>query len=210
MALSFPLTTLVTAGRFAGGHLRPVYRQERSTTAGGEVRGKDLGPTLWAGSFQTRVHTIDEIRQVEAQLAALDGVIRTFEGCDVRFQRPAAAASDFDDTGVTISGTPTASALALAGLPAGFTMTVGDHLAFTYGTSRALHQCVETVTANGSGVTPAFEVRPYIRPGASAGAAVSLVRPAAVFALDPGGVSEPEQVQPRHYRLSFTAMQVID
>jgi len=210
MAITYPLTDLVAQGRFQAGHLRIRWRQERSITAGGVTIGKDLGPALWVGQFQTRPYKTDEAMAIEAQLASLDGVIGTFEAYDVRRARPANASAGFSDAGVTISGTPTASALALAGLPAGFQVAVGDHLAFTYAGKRALHQAVEAATADGTGVTPAFEVRPYIRVGATAGLAVSLVQASGVFALDVDGVSEPQQIEPGIYRISWTATQVID
>jgi len=211
MALSFPLTTLVAPGVYASGFLRLRVRQERSITAGGRSIGRDLGPALWVGSFQTRPYPTAQAREIEARLHALDGVIRTFRAYDVRQSRPATAAASFDDTGVTLNGAPTASAVSLAGLPAGFVVTPGDHLAFDYGAgpSRALHQAVEGATADGSGDTPAFEVRPYVRPGALGGAAVTLVRPWGVFALDPDGVGEPQQVQVGLYTIGFTATQVI-
>lgn len=53
-------------------------------------------------------------------------------------------------------------------------------LSFAYGDPAryALHQIVTaTVTANGSGLTPLFEVVPNIRPGAATGLAVVLIRP---------------------------------
>lgn len=69
--------------------------------------------------------------------------------------------------------------LSLAGLPAGYTLSRGDYLSFSYTslavTRQALHRVVDaTVVANGSGQAALFEVEPFIRPGTVAGAAVIL------------------------------------
>jgi hypothetical protein len=62
-----------------------------------------------------------------------------------------------------------------------------DYTATT--TRRALHRIItSTVTANGSGVTPEFEVRPPFRAGAAVNASVNLKRPAAEFCLTPQSV----------------------
>lgn len=78
--------------------------------------------------------------------------------------------------------------MTLSALPFGYKLSGGDLLSFDYGTSpvrRALHRVVLPVTASGAGVTPNFEVRPYIRPGATVGLAVTLVKAAAKVRMIP-------------------------
>lgn len=79
--------------------------------------------------------------------------------------------------------------LTVSGLLAGYILSAGGMFHFDYGSSpvrRALHRIVETVTANGSGVTPAFEVRPHFRPGATTGLAIQFINPSAKVKLIPG------------------------
>ncbi|ETR79295.1 hypothetical protein X566_01550 [Afipia sp. P52-10] len=83
--------------------------------------------------------------------------------------------------------------MTLKDLPVGFTLTRGDHFAFDYTFAgfamRALHRVMNTVTANGAGVTPAFGVRPYLRAGYALNAPVTLKRPMGVFRLLPGSLA---------------------
>jgi hypothetical protein len=68
----------------------------------------------------------------------------------------------------------------VSGLPAGYVLSAGDYLSFSYGSSPvrlALHRVVSGVTTVGTGITPLFEVMPAIKPGAVVGAAVNFYRP---------------------------------
>lgn len=78
--------------------------------------------------------------------------------------------------------------MSLSALPFGYKLSGGDLLSFDYGTNpvrRALHRVILPVTASGSGVSPTFEVRPYIRPGATVGLSVTLVKAAAKVRMIP-------------------------
>ncbi|KDB05348.1 hypothetical protein U879_02020 [Defluviimonas sp. 20V17] len=59
-------------------------------------------------------------------------------------------------------------------------------------TRYALHRLMETVMADGTGTTPAFQVLPAIRPGAVTGTAVTLIRPFCKVELIAGSVADPE------------------
>lgn len=164
-------------------------RQEQSRLASGVTRGKDFGPALWMGNYTTVPLPNYDALAYEAMLNSLDGVIQTFEAGDMRAeaQYPRAyPTGNFTDSGVLASVNANNKALALSGLPVGLQLSVGCYLSFTYGTSRALHQVMEAITADGTGLTAQFEVRPYIRTGWTAGAAVKLKSPRGVFVLVPG------------------------
>lgn len=67
---------------------------------------------------------------------------------------------------------------------------------------------MEPVTANGSGLTAEFEVRPYIRPGYALNAAITLKQPKGLFRLLPGSIST--QTQGSMFSIvSFKAVQAL-
>jgi hypothetical protein len=209
MAISFPRTDIMTFVRYGAESvpLRLVSRQESSRTAGGVTRGKDLGPALWVGEFTTVPLPIAKAVAFEAMLASLDGVIGTFEAGDPRRPYPAEHADgDFNDTGTLTAVHESNKAIQLASLDVGFTLSVGDFLVFTCGSSRALHQVMESVTANGAGATGYFEVRPHIRSGYTLPAAVTLKRPKGIFTLQPNSVV-PRSISAVNGVVSFKAIQ---
>lgn len=210
MAVSYPRTDLHTLVKFADCQFELLARVETSRTAGGVTRAKELGPQLWRATFQTVPLAYAAGAKFSAWLASLDGGVRTFEAHDVLHPFPAA-----DPAGATLGASAvaikavTGGALSLKGLPAGYVLTAGDYLAFdTAGGLRALHQVMETVTADGSGETAAFEVRPHVRAGAAADDVVDLTRPAGRFTLDPGSVSR-SLVQGGALAFGFVGVQVL-
>lgn len=194
MTISFPRTDILTMVDYSAetAPLKLMSRQELSRTAGGVTIGKDLGSALWFADFTTRPLPNDEAVQFEAVLDSLDGVVNTFELADLRRLYPKAYPTGTGaNDGTLLSVNADNKRLALSGLVAGQVISVGDYLSFAYGSSRALHRAVETVTANGSGVTAQFEVRPHIRPGwvLTPTTSVKLKNPRGVFTLVSGSVS---------------------
>lgn len=169
-----------------------MMRQEQSRAAGGVTYVKDLGPPLWTLKAQSRVLRPNELDRWRARLKVLEGGLYTFLGYSLSRVYPIAYPNGSWPTGGAFDGVSASlasinanrKAIAVDDLPAGFTFRVGDYLAV--GTD--LHQVLEDVAANGSGLTPQFEVRPHIWPGVSAGD-VSVYRPACIMALVPGSVS---------------------
>jgi len=102
----------------------------------------------------------------------------------------------YDPNGTLIAGfTPTIHTLnsnnrqmRIEGLPAGYRLTAGDMISWDYGNParRAFHRITETVTASGAGLSPLFEVYPFIRPGSTTGIGVTLAKPAALAEIVPG------------------------
>ena len=157
--------------------------QEVNRLADGSVLKASLGAALWRGelSMQSARHT--DQSAVEVKLAKLMRAGQTFLAYDTRYNGPAA-----DPEGVILgSATPTIHTLdadnrrmRIQGLPAGYELSEGDLLGFIYGSNpvRYAHHKIETAaTASGAGLTPLFAVEPFIRPGVTVGAAVTLVLP---------------------------------
>lgn len=190
MAITYPRTDILSSVGFSDQTFQLTSRQEQARLASGITRGKDFGPALWVATYTTGSLANDDAIAYEAALNSLDGVIQTFEASDLRRQYPRS-----DPTGATynngtlVSVNANNKALALSGLVANQVVSAGDYLSFDYATGRALHQVMETVTADDTGLTSQFEVRPYIRSGFTTGAAVTLKVPRGIFVLLPGSVS---------------------
>lgn len=212
MTISFPRTDIMSLVRYSADTqpLQLVSRQEQSRLASGATRGKDLGPALWLGNFTTAPLPNDDASAFEAVLDSLDGIIQPFEACDLRRNLPRAHPDGVCNDGVLLSVNANNKALSLSGLAAGQVVSVGDFLSFDFGTNRALHRVAETVTANSSGETAEFEVRPHIRPGwtLSPATAVTLKNPRGIFVMLPGSVS-PKTNGGLHTVVSFQAMQYL-
>jgi hypothetical protein len=209
MSLSFPLTTLFDVAQIADQAFQLQSRQEMSRLASGITIAKDFGSALWSANYTTAQMANDDALTLEAKLNALDGSIQLFEAYDLRRPNPKAYADGvFTDSGLLNSVNANNKALSLKSLPAGFVLTPGDYLAFTYGSSRALHQIVEGVTANGSGLTTEFEVRPHIRSGFTLNSAVTLKNPRGQFVMLPNSVSSKSSGA-LHTIVSFQAVQFI-
>lgn len=193
MSLTYPRTDIMSFCGYSPSAtpLRLQVRQELSSReASGKTYGKDFGPALWVGSWTTVLLSNFDAVAFEAMLNSLDGVINLFEGRDLRKPYPRFYPDGtFSDTGKINSIGANNKSLSLKSLPASFKLAVGDFLAFSVGSHRALHQVMEAVTANGSGVTTEFEVRPHIWPGTATDVAVTLKQPSALFSLNPGSIS---------------------
>lgn len=211
MTITFPRTDIMSLCSYTpdGEPWDLKQRQEYSRTAIGRTTGKDLGPALWAGGFSSVPMSSDDMVDFEAALNSLDGVLNTFEARDLRRQYPRSAPTGvFGDTG-TIYAIQSNKSLRLTGLDSAFVISRGDYLAFDFGGNRYLHQAMETVTAV-AGLTPYFEVRPYIKAGLvlSPSIAVKLKQPSAVCALVPSSIQK-RMINGVQGTISFQAMQVL-
>lgn len=210
MALSFPTTFNPTLF----GSQKPwnlSRSQEISRNRRGQTFVKDLGSPLWTCELRTRPLRNDAALAVEAKVNSLDGGINTFYFGDLRRLTPAAHISGYDDSAAAILAiNGNNKAISVDGLPAGVTLTAGDYISFDYGPSdaRAYHQIMETVTADGSGVTPEFEVRPHLRAGVAVNDSVSLLNPLAEMMIIPD-TYDPQEAGPLHTVLSWKCIQVI-
>lgn len=207
-------TTLIDllAGYGAQGFFRPNYGQQTSGQAGGQIRVANVRAPLWHLSLTCPAIDRDDADAIHAVIGGMGGSVGTFFAYDLRRAGPKA-----DPTG-SVLGSSTVQinslgsdgiSLSLKGLPNGYVLTRGDYVGFVYSsTKRALHQIVDaSVTANGSGVTAAFQVHPAIRQGAANNNAVTLVRPVAEFRIMPG--TYDPAADGATDRLSLEAMQVV-
>ncbi|MCA0202999.1 MAG: hypothetical protein LCH92_01545 [Proteobacteria bacterium] len=194
MALSFPLPQ---EAFFAGlpvsectFHLPSNLSVSR--TRGGGIRTATRGVRLWTGQIVIPPRRFAEVAGIEAQISVLSEAGRSFLAHPLPLWAPIS-----DPSGAALAGfSPVIYALQeggrelrIAGLPAGFALTPGDMLGWTYGsnpTRYALHRLVGVAVASEAGVTPLVEVTPPIRPGVATGAAVSLVKPPVKAVLIPG------------------------
>lgn len=208
MALVFPKTDLIPALSIHDGRVFPRWRQEHSTTSGGEVLLKDLGPMLWGASYQTIPLPEQDALDLETDLLTLQGGINLFRGYDPRRAVP------LSDSQSALSGVTVHSvradrlALRLTGLPAGFEVSKSDYLSIDDGENLHLVRAATGGVADGVGLSPEFEVRPFLRPSVAAGQSVTLRYPCANFMLEKGSVSV-DRAGPSRRAISFTAIQVL-
>lgn len=188
----------------------------QSQTGGGETLTADAAVRLWECEVSVTAGTHKTMRQVEPLMRAVQQAGRSF-----MMYSPSSAFPAEDPDG-TILGAATVTIdtldadgkrLSLAGLPFGYVLTRGDMLAFSYGSPAryALHEVVTdsvTVTAN-PGPSPLFEVQPFIQPGAAAGAAVTLIRPACKAVYVPRSLRAGSRGPVLREGFSFVARQTL-
>lgn len=155
-----------------------------SRTRGGDVIRHRRGARLWGGEFEIDIDHHDVQAGADALLARLQEPDASFLLYDLRKPYPVS-----DPTGSIAGSTVRISGLssdgwrvAIKGLPAGYVLTRGDAIAFTYGTNpvrRAYHRLVAGGVADAQGNIggAGLEVVPAIRPGAQVEAVLTLARP---------------------------------
>lgn len=194
MALTFPLTaaqfvdllTVVSSDLHLGEAL------QSSQTGAGEVIMASLGERLWQGTVTLAPGYHHAAAQQNVMLNMLREPGRSFFIYDKTLQYPAAdpGAVILGSATPTIGSLPSSREIAIAGLPASYTLTPGDRLAFPYGstpTRYALHQVVVGGTSDSSG-NLTVEVTPSVRAGAANGAAITLARPAMKAIIVPNSI----------------------
>lgn len=197
MAITYPINLLPGfPGWTTGFSLH--WRQEQSTLASGRILVKDMGSPLWTLRAASKVLSPNNLDAWRAKLTALENGLQQFWGYPMTRCYPIAYPNGSWPTGATFNGSCVLSAInanrkaiALQALPAGFVLSVGDYVSI----AGDLHQVMEAATANGSGVTPQFEVRPHIWPAVTAPTPGVLVKqPACKMAVVPGSVSSDAQL----------------
>lgn len=190
MTITFPRADIITSVKYNSQSFTLVSRQEISGQANGIVRGKDFGSALWQAEYTTVEMLNRDAIAFEAALNSLDGLTNAFEAGDLRNRYPRNYQNGaFTDSGVLATVGANNKSLSISGLPANFVISAGDYFHFTYGTSRALHQACETVTASGAGLSPVFEVRPFIRAGYTITNPVTFKLPNGLFILQPNSIT---------------------
>lgn len=196
--LIFPLSTAQFADLLQMTSLTPRQglQQQLSSQGSGLTIAADLAPAQREYDVVCGAMYHSVAAKIMALIEALRGPMNSFYIYDPRYLGPAA------DPGGTILGASTPQinsinannqALSLKLLPADYVITAGDFLSWDYGsapTRRAYFRSVETVTADGSGVTPEFQINDFIQTGSSALLPVTLIKPAMKAKLIAGSVQE--------------------
>ncbi|WP_167738096.1 hypothetical protein [Leisingera sp. NJS201] len=162
---------------------RPGAANTTSETHGGDVIKHRLGSRLWGGRIVLDKDHHSAIAAIEARLSLLDEPGASFLLWDTRQPHPAADPEKFilgSSAPVIEALNPNNRELDISGLPAGYILSRGDLLGFTYGanpTRYAYHRIATGAVASGAGVAADIEVTPFIRPGAALGAAITLGNP---------------------------------
>lgn len=194
MALTFPLSLSDFADTLGIRQVKWLLQDNRelSGMGSGQILQADLAPSLWTAEVTLRPWKTNDARRIEAKINAVIRSNGSFYLGDPRKCVPALdpGGTVLGSSAVKIASLPDNKSMTLKGLPASYKLSVGDYLSFDYGSPsrRAFHEVAEDITANGSGVTGAFEVSPFIRPGAAVDQAVTLVKPAMKCIIKPGSL----------------------
>lgn len=212
LALPLALTDLADLLRLESATWNLTQQQEYSGLGSGEGISHDLAPPLWEAECQSVQLPVLEAERLRARLNALDGSNNAF-----LLFNPAGAYPATDPDGAILEGAEVKikaiaanrKELSFKGVPTGLGLPWGAYASIVYGAGRyALVQLLGDVTANGSGETAMVEVRPHLRPGIAAEAAVGLIKPVAKVKIIPGSL-RLDVVGVKFARVSFTARQTL-
>jgi len=193
MAVTFPLgvTEFWQELRFAG---RPEFALQMNQQASTDAAGNSLIASFGSPKWVSDVVTSPGLHAKDAKSAALIKAViarnGSFLAYDISRKFPL-----YDKTGSIVGSSSVLvnskggnnRSLSLKGLPAGYVLNISDKLSITDGTGkRALMEVVESVTANGSGVTAEFEVTPFLFTWIAVNQAVDLTSPLGKFKISPG------------------------
>lgn len=218
MALSFPTSLNNFFGSLPIKSARPDLTEsvEINQNGYGELITANLGMRLWEMSITLRNGDYHEMEAHRARINVFRQAGRPFlvHAIPSKFPR-------YDPTGGILGATlPTLQTvngnqrdIILAGLPNGYKLYPGDCISFEYGSNPvryAFHQIVSgPVTANGSGVTPVFEVVPNLRPGYALDSDVRLISPRFKAIIKPGSVNMGSSESQRTDGISFSVIQTL-
>ena len=218
MAFSFPLDLATFMDILPIEEISPATPEqvEINQTGGGEVMQADLALMLWQGDIKLGEMIAADAALMTARLDILRPAGRSFYFCDTRRPGPL---TDLTGSGLGASA-PSIYSLAannremrLQGLPVGYRLSIGDYLAFDYGSTiirRALHRIVSSPGVAGSGgLGPTFEVSPMIRPGAAVGASVTLIKAACKALIVPNSINVGVTSKTITTGMSFRFMQTL-
>lgn len=188
---------------------------ELSETGGGEILTAALGTSLWQGEITLGNLTADETDRATAAIDVARRNGASFMVYDVR--RPAPR---LDPNGTILGAAAPVIAniaanwreISISGLPAGYAIRQNDYIAFSYGSNPvryALHRAVVGRSATGAGVTPWIEVTPTLRPGATVGTAITLLRASCKAVIVPGSVQPGRSTQTMTDGISFKWRQTL-
>lgn len=179
MALTYPLSLAAFQDKFrisvAEFYLNNPRQIDR--TASGTQNSASLGDAVWQGSFQVPpTNSRSEAAQLDALLSVLDRAGSSFLVYDPSKPDPASGGTG-TGTLASISGTDRR----LITITGGPTLTAGDLLSFTYGSSPTRYALHRIVGISGSEI----EVTPFIPDAATTGVTVTFNKPVMKAVLRP-------------------------
>lgn len=187
-----------------------LFRQEQSRQANGRTIVKDMGSPLWQLSAQSKTMKPNELDYWRARLNALENGLMTFKGYKLSRTYPIAYPNGSWPTGGSFDGVAAVhtvggnnKSLRVDELPEGFALSVGDMISIGPGD---LHQVMEAATADASGITGTFEVRPHFWDGVAVNDDVLVYRPYCLMAVVPGSISTQADLSGRG-SVSFQAIE---
>lgn len=192
---------------------------ETNETGFGEILTADLGSRLWEMKVSIRDGSYEEMQRVRARLNMLRQAGRTLLAHAIPAKYPR-----HDPTG-SILGATVPKLNAVNGnmrdirltIKSGYRVYDGDYISFQYGSNPvryAFHQIIIPtvagfVQADGTGLTPLFEVTPNIRPGFALNANVDLIMPRFKALIKPNSSSAGRTGQRLTSGIGFTLMQTL-
>lgn len=211
MAITYPLDLLADFPGWST-EFDLLWRQEQSRQANGVTRVKDLGSPLWRASYQSRSMKPNELDHWRARLDALENGLQTFIGYSTSRCFPIAYPNGSWPTGGAFNGQtaevysigPNRKSIAIASVPAAFTLQVGDMVSIGPGN---LHRVEEAAVSGEFGQTSLFEIRPHLWPATVAGNTVYVKRPYCIMAVVPGSISSTADASTGRGIVSFQAVE---
>ena len=211
--LPMPLAEFWSPLRVASLSLSLPAAAELSRTAGGEIIVAELGARLWSARVTLAPIGIESAAALQVKLRLLQRAGASLLVSPRVGDHPARDPNGvIVSSNVTIAGLPAGNqTLSLAGLPAGYALSAGDYLSFSYSNPplQAFHQLVGDARADVSGVVPAFEIVPQLRPGATIGSPVTLAKPVFKTLLVPGSLNEGVMQGTRLRGIAFDLIQTL-
>lgn len=225
MTISYPRT--IPSTRINGVYFEPEPQEANSGEQGGRFVSTMLGPTLWAAKYSTTPATEVEFSRWRAWLDSLDGSAQEFFGYDVRRPLPWNYRGGFVDangsplvravSGAAFNGTSTAwsantardeitiGAAANQELPVALQLIEGDYIELRKNNFRSLHRCLESYSANSSGVG-IWTVRPHIHPDVAEDWTVNLVKASCRMVV----TARDRDAEHKSRRIAFEAKQNLE
>lgn len=187
MALSYPLSVgaFIKALPVSKITFHPTSNVTMGTTGAGELLTVGNGERLWEGRVMC---DMDRWAAAEADMALIremEEVGGTFLMTPLHMEKTGAAGATLN----TVNGRQ----VRFSAAGAGRVLTVGTYFSFAYGGGRySLHQLSETVTADGTGLTPLGQVVPPVPASVPTPQAVQFAQPVCKAIIKPGSVRAPD------------------
>lgn len=216
MALTFPalLSQFFDLLPIQGAQIDLLENYQIDETGNGEVIAASLGERLWQMTVTIREQEYEQAEDTQSLIRMMRREGASFLAYPIPRNYP-----KNDKGGTTLgSATPklhsvlgTMRELRISGLPSGYKLGRGDFISFTYGSNPvryALHQIVsDTVSADGTGLTPVIEVNPELKLGYVIDSDVKLKKPRFKAVIVPGSVTDYKVAQQWGSQMSFTIRQ---